>query len=1097
MTIMEIVGWALVHSLWIGAVVAGLLFLLLRLVDARRATFRYGASGIALLVLVVAPVGAAFRMRPAETPVPAVATESPSEVSKSDPQSTTTTSTSHKKSKSSSSETSWKESSSNESVNLDPDTPSGQIDDSANGASLLAVRFRPLLPWLVLVWLIGVVALSTRLLVTWIRVQRLKSVGTTPVDARSSEVLQRLLQRLAISRPVRLLQSSIVQVPSVIGWLRPVVLVPVTLLNGLTAPQLEAILAHELAHIRRYDYLVNLFQSVVETLLFYHPAAWWISRQVRETREHCCDDLAVEVSGSPADYARALLALEESRVLALLPAATGGDLLSRVRRLVAPKLSHAETFPRWVAALVGIVAVVTLSSNHGLAAERGLPPGADNTAEQLPVFSTRSAEVTPDTVIRHPDPSAPLARRWEWARQLSAANKYPAFWIGYTIDPMPSLKGSIYISRLERRGILGSGGLDLRGRISSIGNMNGLMVPGVLLPPLVGGGDPQDVALLFAFALDRDGKPVLARVHISSLALPVDLEDRPLLWLGTASDEESVPLGLSLYENAPAKLKQDVVAAVGVHGDDRLSLPPLIRWLQGDEPKDIRTEAAEWIGRHPGAEALRVLARTARSDRVSEVRQEAAEAVGEMAFPPATDTLIVLARTLADRDARREAVEGLAERNDAKSLAAAAQVASEDKDRDVRQEAVETLGEFSNGAGVPYLLEILRKDPSTDVRQEAVETIGEAAEPDEAIRMLTDVVQSDQSENVLREAVETIGDIESTRVPTILRDLARNGRTASVRAEAVETLGDVDQSRETMELLRKIALEDRSEDVQQEAVETLSELKDPAALEMVADVARQHPNPNVRSNALESLAQEMEPEQALRVLKSAASDDRNPDVQSEAVESMGELPAELGRPALIEIARSGRNEQVVKEALETLGEMGGTEAMNVIAEVAMKNPNVEVRRDAVESIGESEDHEWALKQLDRLAREGGDVEVQREAVETIGEVEDSRVLDLLSTIAKTHPNWEVRAEAIETMTEIETSPAVVNLLTGIAMSDPSEELEVKALEALADLDGEQGVTAVIKVARSHPNREVRRKAIELLSDSEDPRAQELIDSMLQ
>lgn len=1095
MTIMEVVGWALVHSLWIGALVAGLLFLLLRLVDARRATFRYGASGIALLVLAVAPVGAAFRMRPAAPPAPVVPDWS-SAVSPVEPRSTASSNPRHRKSESGSGETGWKESTSDKSVAPNPVTPAGRIDDPTSGASQLAVRFRPLLPWLVLAWLIGVVALSTRLLVTWVRVQRLKSVGTTPVEARYSEVLESLLQRLAISRPVRLLQSGIVQVPAVIGWLRPVVLVPVTLLNGLTVPQLEAILAHELAHVRRHDYLVNLFQAVVETLLFYHPAAWWISRQVRETREHCCDDLAVEVSGSPADYARALLALEESRVLALLPAATGGDLLSRVRRLVAPRLSHAETFPRWVAALVGIVAVVALSSNHGLAAERGLSPGPDNTSEQLPVFSTRSAEVTPDTVIRHPDPSAPLARRWEWARRLSAANRYPAFWIGYTIAPMASLKGSIYFSRLERRGIMGAGGLDLRGRITNIGNFNGLMVPGVLLPPLVGGGDPQDVALLFAFALDRGGTPVLARVHISSLALPVDLEDRPLLWLGSASDDESVPLALSLYPDAPAKLKQDVVAAVGIHGDERLSLPPLIRWLQGDEPKDIRTEAAEWIGRHPGPEALRVLARTARNDRLSEVRQEAAESVGEMAFPPATDTLIVLARTLSDREARREAVEGLAERNDPKSLAAAAQVAREDTDREVRHEAVETLGEFSNGAGVPYLLEILKNDPSTDVRQEAVETIGEAAEPDEALRMLADVVRSDQSESVLREAVETIGDIESARVPVILRDLAQNGRTGSVRAEAIETLGQVDRSQETMELLRKVAMEDRSEEVQREAVETLSELKDPAALEIVADVARQHPNPNVRSHALESLAQEMEPEQALRVLKSAATDERDPDVQSEAVESMGELPAELARPALIEIARSGRNEQVVKEALETLGEMGGTEAMNVIAEVALRNPNVEVRRDAVKSIGESEDHEWALKQLDRLAREGGDVEVQRKAVETMGEVEDSRVLDLLSTIAKTHPNWEVRAEAIETMTEIESSPAVVSLLTGIAMSDPSEELEIKALEALVDLDGDRGVTAVIKVARSHPNREVRRKAIELLSDSDDTRARELIDSML-
>ena len=121
----------------------------------------------------------------------------------------------------------------------------------------------------------------------------------------------------------------------VIGWLRPVVLVPAGLLAGLTPHQLEAVLAHELAHIRRHDYLVNLLQNIVETFFFYHPAVWWISRQIRTEREHCCDDLAAAVCGSTLDYARALTALAELRhtsgVFGL--AATGGSLVNRIARL--------------------------------------------------------------------------------------------------------------------------------------------------------------------------------------------------------------------------------------------------------------------------------------------------------------------------------------------------------------------------------------------------------------------------------------------------------------------------------------------------------------------------------------------------------------------------------------------------------------------------------------------------------------------------------------------------------------------------------------------------------------------------------------------
>jgi|GEM_PF-2959507 len=1088
MTLTELVGWSLVHSLWVGAVVAGLLFLLLRVVDERRATLRYGASCAALLILATVPVGAALRMRPDAALRSALVSDArPADlVTDQSPSPSASPSPSLKKHRKAETQSPVIQ------AQPAPETP------GAGDSSVLTLRLRPLFPWIVLLWVIGVVVLSVRLIATWLRVQRLRTQGTEAVSPAHVATLHRVLRLLAISRPVQLLQSAIVEVPAVIGWLRPVVLIPVTLLNGLTVPQLEAILAHELAHIRRHDYLINLLQVVIETLLFYHPAAWWISRQVRDTREHCCDDLAVQVSGNPADYARALLALEEQRVLALLPAATGGDLLGRVRRLVAPRVSHAETFPRWVAALVGVAVVASLGGGTSLAGKGGVIEGQQEPITPIPTFSTQSASVSPDTVIRHPDPSAPLARRWEWARQLGAANRYQAFWIGYTIAPMPALQGSVFLSRMEHRGILGAGGVNLRGRISNFGNFNGFSVPGVLLPPLVGSGKSDDVALLFAFALDGNGSPVLARVHISSLALPVDLEDRPLLWLGTATDEESVPLVLALYQAAPSKLKEDVVAAVGVHGNDRLAIPPLVRWLNGDEPTDTRTGAAEWLGRHPDPEALRALARAARTDRTSDVRKEAAESVGEMTLADATDTLIALAGSLADHEARQEAVEGLAERDDAKSLAAAGRIAREDANKDVRREAVETLGEFTGAAGLSDLIQIARQDPSSDIRQEAVETIGEAAAPDDAIRILVDLLRTERAENVQREAVETLGDVESPKVASLLRELASSNSSSAVRAEAVETLGQLAPDPATAALLQRIALQDANEDVQQEAVETLGELKDPAALELVAKIAREHPRADIRRKAIETLGQDMEPEEAIKVLKSLAANDRSSDVQVEAVETMGELPADIAIPALIEItrshpnpevraeavetlgdsqgedrrsvdaiiaiARSDRNQRVSDEAIETLGNLGTPEAQNVVAEVASKHPDSEIRRQAVEAIGQSDDHAWAIQQLTRIARGDDDL--------------------------------EVRSEAIETLAEVESSAEVLSTLSTIAMSDPSVELEEKALETLAELDDDLGIPAVINAARSHPNRDLRQKALEILSESDSPKAQQLIDSML-
>ena len=121
----------------------------------------------------------------------------------------------------------------------------------------------------------------------------------------------RLQDRLGLTRAIRYLECGWLQAPAVIGWLRPIVLLPVTALTGLSEDQLRAVIAHELAHIRRLDALVNLFQILVETLLFYHPAMWWLNRRIRAERELCCDEIAVSLTGDRLEYARALTMMAE------------------------------------------------------------------------------------------------------------------------------------------------------------------------------------------------------------------------------------------------------------------------------------------------------------------------------------------------------------------------------------------------------------------------------------------------------------------------------------------------------------------------------------------------------------------------------------------------------------------------------------------------------------------------------------------------------------------------------------------------------------------------------------------------------------------
>jgi beta-lactamase regulating signal transducer with metallopeptidase domain len=188
--------------------------------------------------------------------------------------------------------------------------------------------------WALPLWLVGVLVFAARLIWSARHVSRLEREGDPP-EASLVETVFRLARRMRIDRPVRVLISRLADSPSVAGWLRPIILLSAASLLNLSVEQLEAVLAHELAHIRRHDYLVNLLQTLAETLFFYQPAVWWVSSRIRNERELCCDDLAVEICGDPVGYARALTKLERLRVigpeLALNSAA--GPLLGRIQRL--------------------------------------------------------------------------------------------------------------------------------------------------------------------------------------------------------------------------------------------------------------------------------------------------------------------------------------------------------------------------------------------------------------------------------------------------------------------------------------------------------------------------------------------------------------------------------------------------------------------------------------------------------------------------------------------------------------------------------------------------------------------------------------------
>lgn len=208
-----------------------------------------------------------------------------------------------------------------------------------------------LMPYLDGLWLAGVLVLSLRALGGWWLIRRMKA----RLERAPHTLLLRLdvlRRQMNIPRFVDLRLSSRIANPLTAGVMRPWILLPVTALTGLSQEQIEVVLAHELAHIRRADYFWNLLQTSIETLLFFHPAVWWISRRVREERELCCDDIAVAACSDPTVYASALLRLEEERrtrlhlAMALDGHQSRAGLRARILRILGSNEDAREAAPR-------------------------------------------------------------------------------------------------------------------------------------------------------------------------------------------------------------------------------------------------------------------------------------------------------------------------------------------------------------------------------------------------------------------------------------------------------------------------------------------------------------------------------------------------------------------------------------------------------------------------------------------------------------------------------------------------------------------------------------------------------------------------------
>ena len=410
----DALAWTLIHFLWQGGLLGLAAFVALRVIRPERATTRY-AIGVGTLGLMLAGALATFAIL-SRAPQPSIGDRAAASIT---PPSATTpvVAASH--------EFISKERS--DSTELNASSIIGTWRPASLGPRASSI--------VVAIWALGVLALSLRLLGGWMLTRRLTRHAVAAVSPTVTAAAARVAHHLQLRRAVAIVESGAVVVPTLVGWMKPVVLLPAVALSGLTPEQLQAILAHELAHVRRHDYLVNLLQSILETLLFYHPATWWVSAQVRAEREHCCDDLAVEVCGDRLVYVSALAELTtiaNHRAFAL--AATDGSLINRVQRILGRPRSTKEPAPLW--AILALLILIAGSMGSFRAASASAAE-ADAVANVTRVASTSIPAIKPAMPVdKTTSVAAPVARN-EHASAVLNASFFDTQWFRGWFGPPP------------------------------------------------------------------------------------------------------------------------------------------------------------------------------------------------------------------------------------------------------------------------------------------------------------------------------------------------------------------------------------------------------------------------------------------------------------------------------------------------------------------------------------------------------------------------------------------------------------------------------------------------------------------------------------
>jgi len=841
--------------------------------------------------------------------------------------------------------------------------------------------FVQLAPYITIAYAIGVAVMLARLVLGLIGGSRLRRASRPVEDVRVLQALSRYARVIGLTCTPAIAFCERVAAPTLVGVVRPMILLPASVMTGLSLEQVEFLLLHELAHVRRYDHWVNVFQRVVEAVFFFHPGVWYVSHRARVEREHCCDDVVLTYGGNARDYAESLISVAACARGAHTPAAALGvagkesQLRTRILRLLGQNAPQVRLgLSGWL--VVGLVMVLGVAAFMEVGAV-DVPPittEEPSTNQQAGVATASDAMDQTELVQQLKDED------W-WLRKVAAVQ------LGETdpkMAPFDVVNGLIGALKDGDERVVAAAAESL-GRIQREETIKHLVAA------LKGSAEVRDAA---AKALAHfDSTKVMPLLKIAATDADESMRQGALWAVGMQSGPEATVILESSLRGQYA-LRDNVVLGKALKEREKLLLP-----LGQDAEASVRARAATVAAYLDDFSPAEPMMLELAKDPDRQVRAQAVSAFGSQLKPGANNSvpLKVLEEALHDdvvliaNTAAAYLEEGQWEAKDAAQQAWCLTAA-------LKIGEAENLGTVSVDPLVHFLLADWSPIPgwnrsvSMANKLEIVEALGNLHDA-RAVEPLSEVIRKNVPQGFARESdltlvyktIEALINIGDPSAAPVLIE----GLNSSVGNSCAQALGKLKATQAVPALIER--LDDQK--VAEAAAVALMKINDPAGVKaLLPAIENPQINGEVRVSAMRILAKTNSPELP-GVLSKLAIGSADKYVRQSAVELLGDLKDPQGVAALSEVLSREPDGEVLGVAAKALGTIGGAEAVKVLSQSDRLSPFTIVEALAMIPGQEASDA------LAAITEENNGIELRQKIAEILRQRNDPRWKELYEKAA--------------------------------------------------------------------------------------------------